>query len=185
MGYGFLLESLKHDHDGLKYYIQPVRGKDAKDYVKSAIYELLDSSKMKEFYKNNQTIGLTKEEKEKHKKITNSKTQNNKEQDMALLDELKKLITKVENDKGEDMDKEKAKNEKVDKRKLIDEVAGMMKSAGADDELIRTAIGKMEKIAYDKSEAGTADNACEEVKNKITKPLTLNQEQLKKYSNLI
>lgn len=30
--------------------------------------------------------------------------QNHKEQDMALIDELKKLITKVENDKGEDMD---------------------------------------------------------------------------------
>lgn len=30
--------------------------------------------------------------------------QNNKEQDMTLIDELKKLITKVENDKGEDMD---------------------------------------------------------------------------------
>lgn len=101
--------------------------------------------------------------------------QNNKENtEMALLDELKKLITKVENDKGEDMDdKEKVENEKVDKRKLIDEVAGIMKSAGADDELIRTAIGKMEKIAYDKSEAGTADNACdddeEEVKNKKVK----------------
>ncbi len=67
--------------------------------------------------------------------------QNDKEQDMALLDELKKLITKVENDKGEDMDdnKEKIENEKVDKRKLIDEVAGIMKSAGADDEKIRTA----------------------------------------------
>ena len=93
---------------------------------------------------------------------------------MALLDELKKLITKVENDKGEDMDdKEKVENEKVDKRKLIDEVAGIMKSAGADDELIRTAIGKMEKLAYDKSEAGKADNACdedeEEVKNKKVK----------------
>ena len=56
-----------------------------------------------------------------------------------------------------DDDKEK-KNEDVDKRKLIDEVAGIMKSAGADDELIRTAIAKMEKLAYDKSEAGTADN---------------------------
>ena len=103
------------------------------------------------------------------------KANNNKENiDMALLDELKKLITKVENDKGDDMDdKEKVENEKVDKRKLIDEVAGIMKSAGADDELIRTAIGKMEKIAYDKSEAGKADNACdedeEEVKNKKVK----------------
>lgn len=83
---------------------------------------------------------------------------------MALLDELKKLITKVENDKGEDMDdnKEKIENEKVDKRKLIDEVAGIMKSAGADDEKIRTAIAKMEKLAYDKSEAGTADNEKED-----------------------
>ena len=67
--------------------------------------------------------------------------QNNKEQDMALLDELKKLITKVENEKpeGENMDENEIKNEKVDKRKLIDEVAGIMKSAGADDEKIRTA----------------------------------------------
>ena len=90
--------------------------------------------------------------------------QSNKEQDMALLDELKKLITKVENDKGENMDdnKEKVENEKVDKRKLIDEVAGIMKSAGADDEKIRTAIAKMEKLAYDESEAGTADNEKED-----------------------
>ena len=117
--------------------------------------------------------------------------QNNKEQDMALIDELKKLITKVENDKGEDMDDEKKiENEKVDKRKLIDEVAGIMKSAGADDEKIRTAIAKMEKLAYDKSEAGTADNKKEDepkddkpadnskVKNEETK------EDEKKYDDL-
>ena len=112
---------------------------------------------------------------------------------MALLDELKKLITTVENDKGEDMDdnKEKVENEKVDKRKLIDEVAGIMKSAGADDEKIRTAIAKMEKLAYDKSEAGTADNEKEDdpksekdtadnkkVKNEETK------EDEKKYDDL-
>lgn len=60
-------------------------------------------------------------------------------------------------DEEEKMDKE-VENEDVDKRKLIDEVAGMMKSAGCDDEVIRTAIGKMEKIGYDRSEAGTADN---------------------------
>lgn len=83
--------------------------------------------------------------------------QNNKEQDMALLDELKKLITKVENDKGEDMDKEKIENEKVDKRKLIDEIGGILKGK-VDEELWRTIIGKAEKIAYDESEAGTADN---------------------------
>lgn len=88
---------------------------------------------------------------------------NNKEKDM-LLEELKKLIFKVENSKEND---EMIDNEKVDKRKLIDEVAGIMKSAGCDDEDIRTAIGKMEKIGYDKSEDGSADN--KKVKNEEEK----------------
>ena len=61
-------------------------------------------------------------------------------------------------------EEEKVDNEDVDKRKLIDEVAGIMKSAGCDDEAIRTAIGKMEKIGYDKSEAKTADNEDDEEK---------------------
>ena len=91
---------------------------------------------------------------------------NNKEQEMALLEEIKKLITKVENDKGEDMDDKEIKeveNEKIDKRKLIDEVGGILKGK-VDDEIIRTIIGKIEKAAYDKSEAGTADNEKEEDK---------------------
>lgn len=90
------------------------------------------------------------------------KVNNDKEQDMALLDEIKKLITRVENNKEMDMEIE---NAKVDKRALIDEVAGIMKSAGCDDEDIRTAIGKMEKIGYDKSEEGSADNCSKKVKN--------------------
>ena len=64
---------------------------------------------------------------------------------------------------------EKVCNEDVDKRKLIDEVAGMMKSAGCDDEVIRTAIGKMEKIGYDKSEAKTADNKEDKAEEKAEK----------------
>ena len=81
---------------------------------------------------------------------------NNKEQDMALLDELKKLITKVENNKEQEMT-EKIENEKVDKRKLIDEIGGILKGK-VDEELWRTIIGKAEILAYDESEAGTADN---------------------------
>ena len=88
-----------------------------------------------------------------------TKANNDKEQEMALIEELKKLITKVENDKGEkDMEIE---NAKVDKRKLIDEVGGILKGK-VDDEIIRTIIGKLEKVAYDESEAGTADNEKEE-----------------------
>lgn len=53
----------------------------------------------------------------------------------------------------------KARNEdeKTDKRKLIDEVGGILKDK-VDEEVWRTVIGKMEKLAYEKSEADTADN---------------------------
>lgn len=74
----------------------------------------------------------------------------------------------VKNSKDEEEKKDDVKNEDTDKRKLIDEVAGIMKSAGCDDEDIRTAIGKMEKIGYDKSESGAADNS-KKVKNEDDK----------------
>lgn len=80
-------------------------------------------------------------------------------------DELKKAAENEDEELEEDIEvkeekaaNKKCKNEDVDKRKLIDAVAGIMKSAGCDDEVIRTAIAKMEKLAYDKSEAATADN---------------------------
>lgn len=76
--------------------------------------------------------------------------------------------------------KEEVENEKDDKRKLIDEVAGMMKSAGVDDELIRTAIAKMEKIAYDESEVGTADNKCKNEKEKVKEEMKEEKEADKK-----
>jgi hypothetical protein len=109
---------------------------------------------------------------------------NSKEQDM-LLEELKKLIFKVENSKENE---EMIDNEKVDKRKLIDEVAGIMKSAGCDDEDIRTAIGKMEKIGYDKSEEGSADNKKvkneePEKKDDIDNKKVKNEEDDKKVDN--
>ena len=78
-----------------------------------------------------------------------NKVQNNKENtEMVLIDELKKLITKVENNKEQEMT-EKIENEKADKRKLIDEIGGILKGK-VDEELWRTIIGKAEKIAYDK-----------------------------------
>lgn len=86
------------------------------------------------------------------------KANNSKEQDMALIEELKKLITKVENDKGDDMDdKEKIENEKVDKRDIIRQI---MAIAGKheDNEDVKTIAKLAEKLGYDESEAGSADN---------------------------
>lgn len=76
----------------------------------------------------------------------------------ALLKSLVDGSLKASNEKDLEKD-DKAKNEDTDKRKLIDEVGGILKGK-VDEELWRTVIGKIEKIAYTKSEAGTADNKC-------------------------
>lgn len=72
-----------------------------------------------------------------------------------LVDALK---THNEADDEKNKKDEKASNEDVDKRKLIDEVGGILKGK-VDEEIWRTIIGKIEKVAYDKSSTGTADNS--------------------------
>ena len=66
---------------------------------------------------------------------------------MSLLDKITNLISQVENEA-----------EKTDKRKVIDEIGGILKSAGADDEIIRTVIKKCEELSYEESEDGKANN---------------------------
>lgn len=90
------------------------------------------------------------------------------------------LIEETEDKEEAENCGKKAKNEDVDKRKLIDEIAGMMKSAGCDDELIRTAIAKMEKLGYDKSEAKTADNEEEKEGKKEAKKELKNEDKEEK-----
>lgn len=53
-------------------------------------------------------------------------------------------------------------NEDTDKRALIDEIGGILKDKGLDEEIIRTVIGKAEKLAYDGSEASESDNELPE-----------------------
>ena len=79
----------------------------------------------------------------------------------TLKDQIKALLNRVinsEDEKPKEEEKKEVENENVDKRKLIDEVGGILKGK-VDDEVIRTIIGKLEKIAYDKSEDGGADNS--------------------------
>ena len=54
-------------------------------------------------------------------------------------------------------DKCSSKDEDVDKRALIDEIGGILKGK-LSDELIRTIMGKAEKLAYNDSSAGSADD---------------------------
>lgn len=84
----------------------------------------------------------------------------------ALVDALK-ARNEAEDEKEKEKQDPKASNEDVDKRKLIDEVGGILKGK-VDEEVWRTIIGKIEKVAYDKSEAGTADNG--KAKNEDPEP---------------
>lgn len=67
-------------------------------------------------------------------------------------------INEKELEMADETDKnKKSEDEKVDKRKLIDEVGGILKGK-VDEEIWRTIIGKIEKAAYNDSEAGTNDS---------------------------
>ena len=56
-----------------------------------------------------------------------------------------------------DKDEEKDTVENEDKRKIIDEIGGILKGK-VDEEVWRTVIGKLEKVAYNPSETDKADN---------------------------
>ena len=58
--------------------------------------------------------------------------------------------------KDEDPKEEEKPTEDEDKRKLIDEIGGILKGK-VDDEIWRTIIGKVEKVAYEPSETGAND----------------------------
>ena len=77
---------------------------------------------------------------------------------MSVFEELENFVKNIVNnacDKDEEMDT--VENE--DKRKIIDEVGGILKDK-VDEEVWRTVIGKLEKIAYNPSEDDKADNKC-------------------------
>lgn len=168
--------------DGTIMYVEEIRNK-RKTLTINTLYKYKNTGNPRTFVDNNNPLSnasiyiITDIQEDFNPDIKNN-VQNNKEQDMTLLDELKKLITKVENDKGEDMDnKKKIENEKVDKRDIIRQI---MAIAGKreDDENVRTIAKLAEKLAYDKSEAGTADN--KKVKNAETKEDEEKYEDLKK-----
>ncbi len=66
-------------------------------------------------------------------------------------------------------DKCSSKDEDVDKRALIDEIGGIL-NGKVDEEILRTVLKKAEKIAYNASSAGSADdNNADPLKTKQVK----------------
>lgn len=90
----------------------------------------------------------------------------------AILETLVGNSFKAANEKKE----EKAENE--DKRKLIDEIGGILKGK-VDEEIWRTVVGKLEKVAYEPSETDKADNEEEEKEEAKNKAKCKNEEEEK------
>lgn len=113
----------KSFNDGTIMYVEEIRDK-RKTLTINTMYKYKNTGNPRTFVDNNNPLSnasiyiITDIQEDFNPDVKNN-VQNNKEQDMALIDELKKLITKVENEKpeGENMDdnKEKVENEKVDK----------------------------------------------------------------------
>jgi hypothetical protein len=90
------------------------------------------------------------------------------------IEELKTMEIQNEETKVENQDE--CKDEDVDKRALIDEVGGILKDK-LDEELWRTVIGKIEKLAYNDSEAANNDEDIEE-KTEELKDETVKDEEV-------
>ena len=88
---------------------------------------------------------------------------NKKSLQKSALDEDIEEITKSETDCN-------ATDEDVDKRELIDEIGGILKDK-VDEELWRTIVGKMEKLAYNNSEEGANDEHVDEETGEVTGPV--------------
>lgn len=102
-------------------------------------------------------IGLDKYTQSKYDKMkSENKAQNGK--DLTIMTVLKDLEKFIKGIVDNACDKEE-KVENEDKRKIIDEVGGILKDK-VDEEVWRTVIGKLEKIAYNPSETDKADNKC-------------------------
>ena len=90
-------------------------------------------------------------------------------------------LTKGETEMGENKEvlaKDKcAKDKDIDKRSLIDEIGGMLKDK-VDEELWRTIIGKVEKIAYNDSETGANDKDLEDKEEKVEEKTEEKSEKL-------
>lgn len=76
---------------------------------------------------------------------------------MTALNDLENFVKNIVSNACEKDKEKEVMNE--DKRKLIDEVGGILKGK-VDDEIIRTIIGKLEKVAYEPSEDDKAVNKC-------------------------
>lgn len=84
----------------------------------------------------------------------------------AILESLVSNCLRASNaaDKEDEKDEKEACNEDVDKRDIIRQIMAIAGKEEASED-VKTIAKLAEKLAYDKSEAGTADNCGKKAKN--------------------
>lgn len=97
-----------------------------------------------------------------HKTTENREMKSNNEVKLVIDDKEIDLDKFFSQEEGESAHKDtgaitETENDDVDKRKQIDEIGGILKGK-VDEELWRTIIGKVEKVAYNPSETSKTDN---------------------------
>ena len=169
--------------DGIIMYVEEIRDK-RKTLSVNTLYKHKNTGNPRTFVDNNNplsnaSINIIADYMQKFNPIKN----NDKEHDMVLIDELKKLIKKAEDDKGDEMEKEKEiRNEDVDKREILREADAIaMKPAsefkGGEEEKFRTLTKKLEELSYNKSSRGAADNSDDEEKEKCDNKKVKNESE--------
>lgn len=146
---------------GEKFPIYKIKIKQNKGDVKMEKEEIFEMLLDDDFIKE-----LPEEVCKKIIEIRTKKPEEEPEEDIEKASMNNDEEEKKQNKEEEEKKETASQNKDEDKRKLIDEVAGLMKSAGASDEIIQTAIKKMEEMAYDKEEA---EMNSEEEENKEKK----------------
>lgn len=149
-------------------------GKECRVTDNAIVYDKLDIKQEKEFVKmSEKKITLDEDLKEEIKEeikqeLLNSGGENMEKEELIKKEEIMDKENPIED---EDL-KKTCGDEDEDKRKLIDEVGGILKGK-VDEELWRTIIGKVEKIAYNNSEAGGNDEDIEKEKEDEQKPVSM------------
>lgn len=161
--YDFVSDNQEKTHNGKKIDMEFIDG----NFLHLALvpnprYEraniVINSKEDEELQKDDET-GI-KDKKDENQETEQKQAKNSIETErkdkifMDVMDSLKDFILGVV---GNECDKDKDKVENEDKRKIIDEIGGILKGK-VDEEVWRTIVGKLEKVAYNPSETDKADN---------------------------
>lgn len=135
---------------------EPETAENITDFITKAINEIKDTDMFNKLFNRKKEFEMNKDELKEIfadclQEVLLAKNEEEKE------DELKKAADNEEDEEEDKKAENKCKNEDVDKREIIRQIMAIAGKEEASED-VKTIAKLAEKLAYDKSEAGTADN---------------------------